>query len=287
MGLVFQTIANSLVLSCFYILLTVGLTLVFGVMKTANYAHGEFYMLGAYTVWFFYAENGWPFFAAVAAAVVVVGLLGLLTEQLLFRPMRGNILSGYIISIGLVFIMQVLVAEIFGKTIAKQIPAAFAGSLNIGSIIVGWQRVIIIPIAIITITLLYIFLNKSKIGKGIRASAFDGEAASLHGISATKSAFIALGIGSGMAGLAGALMAPIMSITPYMGTLVIMMCFVIIIVGGPGNLKGAIIASILFGFLNTTITFFFDSVVAMIVASLVMGVVLSIKPEGIMGYAQT
>jgi branched-chain amino acid transport system permease protein len=153
-------------------------------------------------------------------------------------------------------------------------------------IVVSWQRVIIIPIAIITITLLYIFLNWTRLGRGLRASALDSEAASLHGISVNISAFMALGIGSAMAGLAGGLMAPIMSVTPYMGHLIIMMCFVIIIVGGAGSLKGAILASIFFGFLFTIVTTVLDSVIAMIVASVVMGIVLAIRPGGMTGYAQ-
>jgi branched-chain amino acid transport system permease protein len=287
MQLVFQTIANSIVMSSFFILVAVGLTLVFGVMKTANYAHGEFYMVGAYAVWLLYSESGWPFVAAVAAAILIVGLLGLITERILFRPMRGNILSGYIISIGMVFILQVLAARIWGVGMPKKVPYSFQGALNLAGIIVSWQRVIIIPAAVISITLLYIFLNRTKLGRGLRASALDSEAASLHGISTNISAFLALGIGSAMAGLAGGLMAPIMSVTPYMGHLIIMMCFVIIIVGGAGSLKGAILSSIFFGFLFTIVTTIFDSVIAMIVASVVMGIVLTIRPGGMMGYAQT
>jgi len=287
MHLVFQTIANSVVMSCFFILLAVGLTLVFGVMKTANYAHGEFYMVGAYSVWLLYSRTGWPFFVAVAAAVLIVGFLGLITERTLFRPMRGNILSGYIISIGLVFILQVLVARTWGVGMPKKVPYPLPGALNLVGIIVSWQRVIIIPAAIITITLLYLFLNRTRLGRGLRASALDSEAATLHGISANISAFMALGIGSAMAGLAGGLMAPIMSVTPYMGHLIIMMCFVIIIVGGAGSLKGAIFSSIFFGFIFTIVTTIFDSVIAMIVACVVMGIVLSIRPGGMMGYAQT
>jgi branched-chain amino acid transport system permease protein len=287
MHLVFQTIANSVVMSCFFMLLAVGLTLVFGVMKTANYAHGEFYMVGAYAVWLLYARAGWPFFAAVVAAVLIVGLLGLVTERTLFRPMRGNILSGYIISIGLVFILQVLAARIWGAAMPKKVPDAVPGALNMGGIIVSWHRVIVIPAVIVTITLLYIFLNRTRLGQGLRASAQDSEAASLHGISASLSSFMALGIGSAMAGLAGGLMAPIMSVTPYMGHLVIMMCFVIIIVGGAGSLKGAILASISFGFLFTIVTTIFDSVIAMIVACVLMGIVLSIRPGGMIGHAQT
>ena len=287
MHLVFQTIANSVVLSCFFILLTVGLTMVFGVMKTANYAHGEFYMVGAYVVWLLYARIGWPFFAAVVAAILIVGLLGLITERVLFRPMRGNILSGYIISIGLVFVLQVLTARIWGVGMPKPVPYAFPGVLNMGGIIIPWQRVIIIPIVISTITLLYLFLYRTRLGQGLRASALDSEAASLHGISAGMSSFMALGIGSAMAGMAGGLMAPIMSVTPYMGHLIIMMCFVIVIVGGAGSIKGALLASIFFGFLFTIITTVFDSVIAMIVACVAMGIVLTIRPGGMMGYAQT
>ncbi|MCF8069798.1 MAG: branched-chain amino acid ABC transporter permease [Desulfobacterales bacterium] len=286
MELILQTIANGLIASAFYAIIAVGLSLTFGVMNTVNYAHGEFYMIGAYTVWQLYAIHHWPFFLAVGIATILVGLLGIIVERIIFRPVRGKALSSFIISVGMVFIIQVFVARMWGVGHVKPVPAVFKGALDIFGVTIGWQRVIILPSAVIVFLGFFYFLRNSKWGRALRAVALDSEAASLYGINVNKCAAIALGIGSAMAGLAGALMAPIMSVTPYMGHSVIWTCFVVVIVGGAGNIKGTIIAALVFGYLNTIVSTIFDSTVASIVSSVFMLTFLSIRPQGILGYAE-
>ena len=286
MQLVWQTIANGLILSAFYALIAVGLCLVYGVMKTANFAHGEFFMVGAYIVWLLYALYHWPFWVTVVVAIIGVGLLGVLAERTIFRPVRGDLLAGFIISLGLVFILQVLVGRIWGVGLAKPIPVPLPGALTVFGISVGRQRFIILPVALFLLGGLYFFLNRTKLGRGIRACALDREAASLHGVNANTMAAITLGMGSALAGAAGALMAPNMPVQPYMGATIIWMCFVVIIVGGMGNLKGALLASIFFGFLNTIVTTWLDSTIAIMVANLFMGIFLAFRPQGVMGYAE-
>jgi branched-chain amino acid transport system permease protein len=284
--LVWQTIANGLILSAFYALMAVGLCLVYGIMKTANFAHGEFFMLGAYTVWLLYALNNWPFWVTVIVAIIGVGLLGVLAERVIFRPVRGDMLAGFIISLGLVFILQVFVGRIWGVGYPKSIPVPLQGGFTIYGVSVGWQRLTILPAALVLLGGLYFFLTRTKLGRAIRACAIDSEAAALHGVSADTMAAIALGIGSGLAGAAGALMAPNLLVQPFMGYNVIWMCFVVIIVGGMGNLKGALLASVLFGFLNTIITTVLDSTIAIIIANLVMATFLAFRPQGLVGYAE-
>ncbi|MFC1908165.1 branched-chain amino acid ABC transporter permease [Chloroflexota bacterium] len=284
MELAFQVIVNALITSAFYAVLAVGLTIVFGVMGTANYAHGEFYMVGGYTVWLLYAEAHWPFFAAVAVACLIVGSLGMLCELGLFRQVRRSVLAGFLISIGLMLILRVLAGEIWGVGLTKHVPPAFPGVLNMWGVTVPWQRLLIIPSVLFLLGAGYLFLTRTKLGRGVRACAQDRDAASLHGISSNTMALIVLGIGSAMAGAAGGLMAPLVAVMPYMGHIVIWMCFVIVIVGGAGNLKGALLASIFFGFLYSIVTTFSDSTIAAIVASVVMLIVLAIRPQGLMGY---
>ncbi len=286
MEFVGQTIVNGLVTSSFYALIAVGLSLVFGVMNIVNFAHGELYMLGAYMVWRLYAVGDMPFFAAVAVAIVTVGLLGILLERGIFRPVRGNMLSALIISIGMVFILQVSVGQIWGVGKMKPIPAAFPEAIGLLGIATSWQRLIVIPVAILLLGGLWVFLSRSRLGRALRAVAQDPEAALLQGISPNRSATIAMLIGSAMAGAAGALMAPIMSVHPYMGHTVIWTCFVIIIVGGAGNIKGTILAALFFGFLHTIITTLLDSTIALIVSSLFMLIFLAIRPQGLLGYAE-
>jgi len=281
-----QTFLNGLMTSSFYALIAVGLSLVFGVMHIVNFAHGEFYMIGAYTVWILFAVLHWPFFLAVLAAIVIVGLLGMLAERFIFRKAHGNVLSGFIMSVGLVFILQVSVVKLWGVGKMKPVPAAFPQILELGGISVSLQRFIVIPAAIILLSALWIFLAQTKMGRALRASALDPDAAALQGISPEKSASVAMLLGSGMAGAAGAFMAPIMSVHPYMGHSVVWTAFVVVIVGGAGNIKGTILASLLFGFLTTIITTLFDSTIANMVNTLVMLALLAVRPQGVAGHAE-
>lgn len=281
-----QTILNGLITSSFYALIAVGLSLVFGVMHIVNFAHGEFYMVGAYTVWVLYAKMQWPFFIAVAVAIALVGLLGLISERLVFRQAGGNILSGFIMSVGLVFILQVAVVKIWGLGKMKPVPAAYPQVLDIGGISTSWQRFIVVPATILLLIALWNFLERFKIGRALRAAAMEPEAAALQGVSVKKSAAVAMLLGSAMAGAAGALMAPIMSVHPYMGHSVVWTAFVVVIVGGAGNIKGTIWASLFFGFLTTIITTLLDSTIANLVNVLVMLILLAIKPEGMTGHAE-
>ena len=286
MEFLWQTILNGLMISSFYALIAVGLSLVFGVMHIVNFAHGEFYMIGAYTVWVLFALLHWPFFIAVGAAIVIVGLLGLVSERLIFRHAHGNVLSGFIMSVGLVFILQVAVVEIWGVGKMKPVPAAFPQILDIGGVSTSWQRFIVLPATIILLWALWYFLAKFRVGRGLRASAQDPEAAALYGISPKKSAALAMFLGSAMAGAAGALMAPIMSVHPYMGHSVVWTAFVVVIVGGAGNIKGTILAALIFGFLTTIITTLLDSTIANLFNTLVMLVILAIRPQGVAGHAE-
>lgn len=284
MELAWQTVVNGLVASGFYAVIAIGMSLVFGIMGVVNYAHGEFYMLGAYTVWLLYAVGHWPFFAAVVVAAVVVGLLGILVHLAFLRRVQGNMLGGLLICVGLIFILQVFVGQTWGVGLPKPVPLTFPQAVGIFGAILTGQRLVVFLAAILLLGLLFFFLGRVRLGRGLRACAQDSEAAALQGISINTSALVAIGIGLALAGVAGALMAPIMSVTPYMGGHVLLIAFIVVIVGGAGNLKGAILASLIFGFLITIVTTIADSTIAMIVSCLVMFAILSVRPQGLMGY---
>jgi len=286
MEFVAQTIVNSLVASSFYALIAVGLSLLMGVMKTANYAHGEFYMVGAYVVWLLYSVGNLPFPAAVVAALGVGAAMGIVTERIIFRPLRGKLISGFIISVGLVFILQVSVGQIWGVGKPKPVPVVFPGSLDLFGVTVSWQRLVAVGVAVAMLAGVLFFLHRVKLGQALRASAQDPDAASLQGISINRTSTIAMIIASAMAAVAGAVMAPIMSVTPYMGHMIIWICFVVIVVGGPGDIRGTILASIILGFINTVVTTLLDSTIAAIVSSLFMLSFLAARPQGLAGYAK-
>ena len=279
--LILQTIINGIQLSSFYALLAIGLSLVFGVAGIANLAHCELYMLGAYVVWLSYGVRGLNYIGAVLLAMLLVGGFGIVIERGIFKPLRGNVLGVAIISVGLLFILQVLVGQIWGLGYPKQVDDPIMGALNIHGITIGWQRIIVISAAVLLLGMLWLFLQRTKLGRAIRASAQDSEAASLQGISINRSATIAMGIGSALTGAAGALMSPTIAVHPYMGHMALLIALIVVIVGGVGNLKGTVLTAILFGFLYTIITTFLDAVIANIASVLFMVLLLAIKPEGL------
>ena len=282
MDLLWQTAINATYAASYMSLIAVGLVMIFGVMGVINFAHGELYMLGAYCVVYLYAQESFPFLPAVAAGLVFVGLVGLFMERAMFRPLRDNPLSGLIASIGFLLILQTLVVLGFGRRMGH-VPPPTQEKLEIFGAVLTYQRLLVIAAAVLLLVALWAFLKRTKFGWALRACAQDSEAAALQGISMTQTARIAMFIGAALAGVAGALTAPLVSPTPYIGHSVIVTAFIIIIVGGIGSLEGAVIAAVLYAFVHTFVTTFFDGVIANIVGLALMLAVLVVRPTGLFG----
>jgi branched-chain amino acid transport system permease protein len=263
--LLLQTSLNALYAASFMALIAVGLVMIFGVMGVINFAHGELYMLGAYAVVYFYADSQLPFFLAVAAGLVFVGLVGIGMERALFRPMRDNPLGGLIVSIGFLLVLQAAVAMGFGVRMEHIPPPTqvIFHPFGLETVVVPLQRLIVIVAAVVLLGALWVFLRRSKLGWALRACAQDPEAATLQGISINQTARIAMCIGAALAGVAGALTAPLVRTYPYMGH--------------------SIIAAVLYAFVHTFVTTFADGVIADIVGLLLMLVVLVVRPTGLLG----
>ena len=282
MDLLWQTAINAMYAASYMSLIAVGLVMIFGVMGVINFAHGELYMVGAYCVVFLYAQENFPFLLAAAVGLVFVGLVGLFMERAMFRPLRDNPLSGLIASIGFLLILQTLVVLGFGRRMGH-VPPTTHEKLEVFGAVLTYQRLFVIVAAIVLLVALWVFLKRTKFGWALRACAQDAEAAALQGISMTQTARIAMFIGAALAGVAGALTAPLVSPTPYIGHSVIVTAFIIIIVGGIGSLEGAVIAAVLYAFVHTFVTTFFDGVIANIVGLALMLAVLVVRPTGLFG----
>ncbi len=283
--LLLQTIVNAVYAASFMALIAVGLVLIFGVMGVINFAHGELYMLGAYTVVYLYADGNMPFYLAVCVGLIFLGLLGVVMERGLFRPMRENPLGGLIVSIGLLLMLQSAVVMGFGVRM-EHIPPPYQITLNvfgIEGVVIPLQRLVLIAVAVALLSGLWIFLRRTRLGWAVRACAQDREAAALQGISINQTARLAMCIGAALAGVAGALAAPLTRTFPYMGHSVIVAAFIVIIVGGIGSLEGAVLASVLYAFVHTFVTTFADGVIADIVGLALMMLVLVIRPTGLFG----
>ena len=282
MDLLWQTAVNATYAASYMALIAVGLVMIFGVMGVINFAHGELYMVGAYCVVFLYAQENFPFLLAVAAGLVFVGIVGIVMERTMFRTLRDNPLGGLIASIGFLLILQTLAVLGFGRRMGH-VPPATQDKAEIFGAVLTYQRLFVILAAILLLAALWAFLRRSKFGRALRACAQDAEAASLQGISMNQTARIAMFIGAALAGVAGALTAPLVSPTPYIGHSIIVTAFIIIIVGGVGSLEGAVIAAVLYAFVHTFVTTFFDGVIANIVGLALMFAVLVVRPTGLFG----
>jgi branched-chain amino acid transport system permease protein len=278
-----QTIVNATYAASYMALIAVGLVLIFGVMGVVNFAHGELYMAGAYTVVALYAGLGIPFFVAVVVGLIFVGLLGLVMEYGLFRPLRDNPLGGLIASIGFLLILQTVAVLGFGVQMEHVSPSTQDKIVFSDGVVLTYQRLYVILATVVLLSALWLFLRKSKFGWALRACSQDREAAALQGMSINHTARLAMFIGAALAGVAGALTAPLVAPTPYMGHPVIITAFIIIIVGGIGSLEGAMLAAILYAFVNTFVTTIYDGTIANIVGLLLMLVVLIVKPTGLFG----
>ncbi len=284
MELFLQSIVNGLIQGGFFALFAVGLVLIFGVMNVVNFAHGELVMIGAYTIWLLHAQNGLGFIPAIFVAIILVTLIGLLMERFLFRPTRDDPLAGLICSIGVLFILQVVATLVGGEGPSKQVPPPFHGTFILFDYLrIPYQRIFSLIVSIAALTTLWYFLTRTKLGWALRAVALDREAAALQGININRISMIAIGVGGALAGLAGALMAPLTNINPHMGHNVIITAFIVTIVGGVGSLPGAVMAAVLYALFHTFITVYFGGTVATICGLIFMVVVLIVKPTGIMG----
>lgn len=283
-----QIVANIIFLSTFYVSFAVGLALIFGVMRIINFAHGELFMLGGYALWLILAlTQGWfpqglGFFVALVVAACVVGLLGALVQLTIFRRLRDHPFSIFMATLGLSYVLQVLVVKAIGP-MSQSIPAVFGGIVQFAGIVLPIQRLVVVAFTLLMIGGLWVFLMRTKTGRAVRAAAQNKTGAMLQGISMRRIGLITMFTGSSLASLSGVLMGSVQGISPFMGGEAIWRAFIIIIVGGIGSVSGAVVAAFLFGTLDTLLTTFgFGKLVAMVDA-VIMLLILSFMPNGLLG----
>lgn len=283
-----QIALNILSLSSFYVCFALGLALVFGVMRIINFAHGEFYMLGAYSAYLAINVLG-PVIGPVPAYLsslvlgsALTGVLGIAVYFGIVRPLSEKPLTIFIATLALSYVLQVIVVEIFGP-VGQSLSSPIKGIVRIGDAVLPWSRVFVI----LTITglalALWSFLMRTGLGRRIRAVAQNPRGALLQGISVTRIGLVTFVVGSSIAGMSGAIMAPIAGISPFMGAAALWKAFIIIIVGGIGSIWGAVAAALLFGATDTLMTVFGAGRYMALTNAAIMLAVLSVMPSGLFG----
>lgn len=237
-----QHIVNTVILGSTYALLGIGLTLIFGIMRIVNFAHGELYAFGAYILYLIAALLGANFFAALLIAVAAGCVLGTVVEVILLRPLRGaDIDTTMIVMIGAMIVMQNGEQLVWGG-VAKSVATPFSElPLVIGPFSVSRLRVFVLVAASALIALSYLLINRTKLGKAMRATFQDRDAAALMGVDISFIYTATFAAGSSLAAAAGALLGPVYVISPQMGNLASLKAFAIVILGGLGSIGGATI----------------------------------------------
>ena len=279
-----QLIVNGLVMSLMIALMSVGLTLVFGILRVVNFAHGEFYMFGAVVAFFAMRNAGMGYFAALVIAIVVIGVLGWVTNRLVFRRFHGKLIQGCIAAVALSIGFQQMGWIIFG--VKQQIlTPPLSGTVKIFGASVTLERLFLIGVALVVILGLAWLIRYTKLGKSMRAVQQDSEAALTLGISVNKVAGLTFAIATALAALAGTLMGTVYTVYPAMGMLPLTFAFIVIVVGGMGSVMGALLAAIIIGFQHSLTSTFIGPQFALAISLLLSILVLILRPRGLMGSA--
>ena len=268
-----------------YILLAVGLNLIFGVMKLVNFAHGELLVLGAYVSFAATTALGINAYLGVLVSMGVIALVGVGVERLAFRKVMGTEkLNEIIISLGLIYVFSSSAVLLWGDK-PKKIPSPFGNQVFpiTGSIFMSYDRIIAMLMVVVLLVGLFLLVKKTKIGLAMRATSQRSDTSMLMGINVNRVYMISFAVGAALAGAAGALFGMIFSFDPYLGGSLTVKAFAIIILGGLGSLRGAVIGGLVYGIAEYSATIFLGGIWPDAVAFAILIAVLALKPTGLFG----
>jgi branched-chain amino acid transport system permease protein len=282
-----QHLVNALILGSTYALLGIGLTLIFGIMRVVNFTHGELYALGAYAVFFLEVSLGVNFFLALVLAVIVGCAVGAAIEFILLRPLLdADIDTTMLVMIGAWIVMQNTELLYWGG-VSKAIMTPFPQEpLQVGPVFVSWLRLFVLVVALILIGATYVLINRTKLGKAMRATFQDRDTAALMGVNIKGIYTATFAIGSGLAAAAGALLGPVFLVTPSMGDLASLKAFAIVILGGLGNITGATVGGFILAFVEEIGAGYISSGYRDAMGFLIIIIVLLFKPTGLFARAE-
>ena len=279
-----QQIVNGLTMGCFYALMAIGLTIIFGLMDVINFAHGEFYMLSGFLTLFFATVLKINWFLSIGMAVAVVFFFGQTCEKLILRPLRdASLLNKALSMIGLSFFLQNLIIALVG---ARSHDVAFPQeglSLRFGSVSVTYEQVWFMGMTFLVLILLYVLLYWTKRGKAMRATFQNKEAAALMGVDIDKMYSWTFGLGCLLAAVAGSLLGTLYMVYPAMGDIVIVKSFIVAIMGGMGSIPGAICGGFTLGIVESLAAGYISSEYKDVVGFLIVIVLLLARPKGMFG----
>ncbi len=270
------------VTSAIYAMLAVGFTLIFGVARILNLAHGSFYALGAYGAYVLTTIFKVPLLVAAPLVVVGVALFGMVVERVLIRPMRKSQLAVLMISLAVSLVVEQALFLIFGSEY-RNVPSFIDQKYVIGGVDVAGQRLLTLLVAVVSIGGLYLFIQKTRLGSAILAISQDPEAAQYMGIPSDRIFGVVMAMSAGLAALAGIMAGPFLSVQPSMHLLPIVKAFAIVVVGGLGSIPGSIVAALMLGYAETLVAYGISTSWTEIVSVAATLLMLVLRPAGFFG----
>jgi branched-chain amino acid transport system permease protein len=277
-----QVLLNGLSLSAIYILIALGFTLLFGIMRVVNFAHGAFAMLGGYALYYAYGKYQLPYIVAVPLAATAVAVCSLVLERFVFRYFYQRMFQSMIGLLGLDLALTFL-AVIIWDVYERSIPPAVEGVSRVGGLIIANDRLVVIAIAAVALAAFWFFMTKTRYGLAMRAAAEDVEIAETQGIQTKTIYQLAFLVASFMAALAGALFAQTYALSPFMGERPLLVAFIVVILGGMGSIPGAALGGLILGFSESILSTFYGASVSAFVSFGVVIALLIVRPWGLLG----
>ncbi len=277
-----QFFVNGLVTGSFYALMALGLAMIFGLMNVVNFAHGEFYVMGGVVAYAFSNLLGVNFYVTIVIAVAIMFAVGAGVERLLIRPLRGqHLLSTALVTIGLSIFMLNTMLIVFGNA-PQALETPFSRKpIFLGSVVLTEGRIFAVLIGVVAMILIYILINRTKLGRAMRATFQQKEAAALVGVNVEAVYTYTFALGTAMAALAGVLLGAIFLIHPNTAELATLKAFVVVILGGMTNLAGAVAAGILLGVVESLWGGFVSTGYMDVIGFVMVILILLFRPAGL------
>lgn len=276
---------NGISLGSVYAIIALGYTMVYGIAKMLNFAHGDIIMVGAYTLSVVMTNLGMPPAVAILASIIMCSILGVVTERIAYKPLRNaSPLTVLITAIGVSYFLESMALLIFGSNQRKVETAITMDSVKLGPLELTGASIITLGVTIVIMVGLTLFINKTKIGKAMRAVSEDKGAAQLMGINVNKTISITFAIGSALAAVAGILFVSSYGfVGPYTGALPGIKAFVAAVLGGIGSIPGAMLGGMLLGIIESLSKAYISTNLADAIVFGVLILVLLVKPSGLLG----
>jgi branched-chain amino acid transport system permease protein len=278
-----EQIINGTMIGAIYVLVALGMVLIFGVMQVLNLAHGVLFMLGGYLCHFAFFKLTGNYPASIALAMLALAALALVLERAVFRPLRDSMQMQIVASLGLILVLQNGVVALWGPhALQMRIPTAEA-IVRLGPLSFTQQHVVIIGTVAAIVTLLHLFLTRSRLGTAMRATSQNADAARVVGIDTNRIFLLTFAIAGALAALGGALLGPLFLIFPQMGDLPLLKALTAIVLGGMGSVPGAVIGGLAIGIVESVSTLFIPTDFRDTVVFTLLILTLLVRPWGLFG----